>query len=210
MSDNTVSNLSECARSASTCVAELAPYANTNNIVDDSAQAKANTTSQEECDDFDTNLCQPLDVFGSPGKPLMLPPMLQRSASSVVHAPPMLQRSASSVVHAPPMLQRSASSVVHAPPMLQRSASSVVHAPPMLQRSASSAVQSNGPDCCGSDQLNGLECGISTRDRSGSVMDEDPLNIFKFGTPHSLARSDSGSHVTDELSEQDDAPYGSA
>jgi hypothetical protein len=182
MSDNTVSNLSECARSASTCVAELAPYANTNNIVDDSAQAKANTTSQEECDDFDTNLCQPLDVFGSPGKPLMLPPMLQRSASSVVHAPPMLQRSASSVVHAPPMLQRSASSV----------------------------VQSNGPDCCGSDQLNGLDCGISTRCRSGSVSHDDSLNIFKFGTPHSLARSDSGSHVTDELSEQDDAPYGSA
>jgi len=153
MSDNTVCNLSECA-------AVLAPYANTNNIVDDSAQAKANTTSQEECEDFDTNLCQPLDLFGSPGKPLMLPPMLQRSASSAVHAPPMLQRSASSV------------------------------------------VQSNGPDCCGSDQFTGLEGGISNCDRSSCIMDvsdddsdEDPLNIFKFGNPPS---------------EQDDTPYGSA
>ena len=180
MSDNTVPNLSECAD-------ELAQSLNTNNVIDNSAQEKSNTISQEECDDFDTNLCQPLDAFSNSIQP--------------------------------PMLQRSASSAVHAPPMLQRSASSAVHAPPMLQRIASSVVQSY-LECGGSEHFTGFECGAdtSTRNRSNSVVDDsddhdtsddpsNPLNIFFFGTPHSVVRSGSGTfpclaNLTDDKSQQ--------
>ena len=166
MSDNTVPNLSECAD-------ELAQSLNTNNVIDNSAQEKSNTTSQEECDDFDTNLCQPLDAFSNSIQP----------------------------------------------PMLQRSASSAVHAPPMLQRIASSVVQSY-LECGGSEHFTGFECGAdtSTRNRSNSVVDDsddhdtsddpsNPLNIFFFGTPHSVVRSGSGTfpclaNLTDDKSQQ--------